>query len=298
MTILNLASDGLHGQVVTLAAVAAKHGPIDKNELITACSVPGNMARLRAALARWLEFGLFTEEEGKIKINIERKRGVPLDVVLDTLPTVCRRLVLQEQHCLPLTVTGEDTTEKGGARASDFARGLSWALAQDIYNLPDSANGIETLEGSQVNGQLTIFQNYTRWPGLRSWARYLGFATGENDFLFDPTEAVRGELSSILGVGETMPATVFLDELSTKIPVLDGGRYRKEVEANLRLDTWRKPAEGHLSMSLSIALRRLELNGTLVLETKADAGSVVKLTGRNFRNWTSFTHVRMVGEQA
>ncbi len=295
MTILNLASDGLHGQVVTLAAVAAKYGPIDKDELLSACSVPGNMGRLRAALARWLEFGLFTEEAGKIKVNLERKRSAPLEAALDTLPSVCRRLVLQEQHCLPLTVTAEENTEKGGGRASDFARGLSWALAQDIYNLPDSANAIETLEGSQVNGQLTIFKNYTRWPGLRSWARYLGFATGEKDFLFDPTEAVRGELSSILGAGETMAATVFLDELSTKIPVLDGGIYRKEVEANLRLDTWRKPAEGHLSMSLSIALRRLELSGAIVLETKADAGSVAKLTGRNYRTWTSFTHVRMVG---
>ena len=66
MTILNRESDGLHGQVVALAAVAAKYGPIDKNELITACSVPGNMGRLRAALARWLEFGLFTEEADRI----------------------------------------------------------------------------------------------------------------------------------------------------------------------------------------------------------------------------------------
>lgn len=298
MTILNRESDGLHGQVVALAAVAVKYGPIDKNELLTACSVPGNMGRLRAALARWLEFGLFTEEAGKIKVNLERKRGASLEAMLDTLPSVCRRLVLQEQHCLPLTVTGEESTEKGSGRAADFARGLSWALAQDIYNLPDSAKGIEALEGPQVNGDLAIFQNDTRWPGLRPWARYLGFATGENDFLFDPTEAVRSELSSILGEGETMAATVFLDELSAKIPVLDGGSYRQEVEANLRLDTWRKPAEGHLSMSLSIALRRLELNGIIVLEIKADAGSVIKLTGRNYRTWTSFTHVRMVGAQA
>ncbi|WP_348697899.1 protein DpdG [Duganella fentianensis] len=298
MTILNRESDGMHGQVIALAAVAAKYGPIDKTELLTACSVHGNMGRLRAALARWLEFGLFTEESGKIKLNIERKRGAPLEAVLDTLPTICRRLVLQEQHCLPLTVTGEAITEKGGGRAADFARGLSWALAQDIYNLPDSAKGIEALEGPQVNGDLAIFQNDTRWPGLRPWARYLGFATGEKDFLFDPTEAVRSELSTILGVGESMAATVFLDELSDKIPVLDGGTYRQEVEANLRQETWRKPAEGHLSMSLSIALRRLELNGSIALETKSDSGSVVKLTGRNYRTWTSFTHVRMSGGRA
>lgn len=298
MTITNLASDGLHGQVVALAATAIKHGPIDKNELISVCSVPGDMARLRAALARWLEFGLFMEVVGEISINLERKRGAPLEAALDALPGVCRRLILQEQHCLPLWGSGDDPTEKGVGRASDFARGLSWALAQDIYSLPDSANAIEALERSQVTGLRTIFQNHTRWPGLRSWARYLGFATGENDFLFDPTAVVRAELPSILGVGERMAASVFLDELSANVPVLDGGTYRKEVEANLRVDTWHQPPAGHLSMSLSMALRRLELDGTIVLETKADAGSVVKLTGRHNRTWTTFTHVRMVGTKA
>jgi hypothetical protein len=298
MTITNLASDGLHGQVVALAATVIKYGPIDKNDLITACAAAGETARLRAALARWLEFGLFTEEADKISINLERKRGAPLEAALDALPAVCRRLVLQPQHCLPLWGSAENPTEKGVGRASDFARGLAWALAQDIYQLPDSGNAIEILERAQVTGARAIFQNHNRWPGLRSWARYLGFATGENDFLFDPTEAVRGELPSMMGAGETMAATVFLEALSANVPVLDGGVYRQEVEANLRTDTWHQPPVGHLSMSLSMALRRLELDGTIFLETKADAGSVVKLTGRDHRAWTTFTHVRRAGVKA
>jgi hypothetical protein len=298
MTILNLATDGLHGQVVALAAAAIKYGPIDKNDLITACAASGETARLRAALARWLEFGLFTEEADKISVDIDRKRGAPLEATLDALPAVCRRLVLQDQHCLPLWGSGENPTEKGVGKASDFARGLAWALAQDIYHLPDSGPAIASLERDQVSGARTIFQNEGRWPGLRSWARYLGFATGENDFLFDPTEVVRAELPSMLGVGETMAAPVFLDALSARVPVLDGGLYRKEVEANLRTDTWHQPPVGHLSMSLSMALRRLELDGTLILETKADTGSVVKLTGRHQRTWAAFTHVRMAGAKA
>ena len=298
MTILNLATDGLHGQVVALAAAAIKYGPIDKDNLITACAASGDTQRLRAALARWLEFGLFQEEAENISVNLERKRGTPLDAALDALPAVCRRLVLQQQHCLPLWGDADDPTEKGVGRASDFARGLSWALAQDIYQLPDSGSAIGVLERDQVIGARTIFQNNTRWPGLRSWARYLGFATGDNDFLFDPTEAVRGALASIIGAGETMAAPVFLDALSANLPVLDGGSYRQEVEANLRPETWQQPAVGHLSMSLSMALRRLELDGTLILETKADAGSVVKLTGRHYRTWTAFTHVRMAGAKA
>jgi len=295
MTITNLASDGLHGQVVALAAAAINYGPIDKNDLIAACAGTGDAARLRAALARWLEFGLFKEEADKISVILERKRGAPLEAALDALPIVCRRLVLQQQHCLPLWGSGDDPTEKGVGRASDFARGLSWALAQDIYQIPNSATGIESLERAQVTGARIIFQNHTRWPGLRSWARYLGFATGDNDYLFDPTEVVRGELASIIGAGETMAATVFLDALSANVPVFDGGVYRQEVEANLRIETWNRPPTGHLSTSLSMALRRMELDGTVILETKADAGSVVKLTGRDQRAWTTFTHVRMAG---
>jgi hypothetical protein len=306
MTILNLATDGLHSQVIVLAAVLAKHGPMKRDDLISVCAVrgddgAGDHQRLRAALARWLELGLFAEgtEEGIVLLRMEHKRSAPLDQLTDRLPAVCRRLILQDQHCLPLWGSGDNPTEKGVGRVSDFARGLAWALAQDIYTLGETATDIEALETPQVTKPRTVFQNGTRWPGLRAWARYLGFGTGHGgDFLFDPTEAVRGELAGIFDEGGVMAAANFLDELGARLPVLDGGTYRKEVEANLRPDTWRKPEPAHLSMSLSMALRRLELNGTIVLDRKADAGHAVSLTGRNYRSWATFTHVRMAGDQA
>ncbi|MGO4478711.1 protein DpdG [Massilia sp. 2TAF26] len=301
MTILNLASDGLHPQVIVLASVLAKQGPTDRDELISVCSVPDDVGRMRAALARWLELGLFTEEAGTIKLNLDIKRGAALDDTIDRLPGVCRQMLLQDQHCLPLWGPGAEPTEVGVGRVSDFARGIAWALAQDIYNLPEAAEKIEALEGSQVTAPRNIFLNRTRWPGLRMWARYLGFGSGpDNNFLFDPTEVVRQELPHILGKDETMTAQVFLDQLSARVPVLDGGSYRNQIEMSLKTDTWRKPPTGHLSMSLSIALRRLHLNGTIVLELRADAGTgnVIGLTGRNYRSWASFSHVRMIGEPA
>jgi hypothetical protein len=269
------------------------------------CAVPGDDGkerdggRLRTVLSRWIELGLFTEEAGKIRLKAEFKRGTTLDQLTDRLPGMCRQLALQEQHCLPLWAPNGEVTEEGIGRVADFVRGLSWALAQDIYNLPSGPDDIDALGRAQVVAPRFIFLNRTnRWPGFRVWARYLGFASGdESNFLLDPTEAVREELSQILGKGETMAAEIFLEELSVRLPVLDGGKYRREVEESLRSDSWRGPSGGHLSMSLSMALRRLELNGTIVLETKADTGSVVSLTGRNFRTWTSFTHVRMVGGQ-
>jgi hypothetical protein len=303
MTIINLASDGLHSQLIVLARVAAKFGPINRDELVRVCTAPGedgkdrDTARLRATLARWLELGLFIEEADTIGVNLESKRGSTIDELTDRLPAACRRLVLQEQHCLPLWGAGEDPTEKGVGRAADLARGLAWALAQDIYNLPDGGKEIEALDRSQATTARFIFLNDTRWPGLRPWARYLGFASS---FLFDPTEAVRDELPHILGKGKTMTAEAFIEALGARLPVLDGGVYRKEVEANLRPDRWRRPEPGHLSMSLSMALQRLDLDGTIKLETLADAGAraVVKLSGRNYRTWTSFTQVRLAGDKA
>lgn len=305
MTILNLSSDGLHSQLIVLARVAAKHGPIDKDELVSVCAArdeDGNERdsnRLRAALVRWLELGLFVEEAGLIKIQVEAKRGATLDELTDLFPSVCRRLAQQERHSLPLWAEGAEVTEDGTGRTADFVRSLSWALAQDIYNLPTGADEIEALDQGQIVSPGFIFLNKTRWPGLRVWARYLGFASGDDaNLLFDPTIAVRDELPHILGPGETMAAPIFIEELSLRLPMLDGGSYRKEVEARLRSDVWRAPPEGHLSMSLSMALRRLDLDGVIVLETKADTGAVVKLSGRDFRTWASFTHVRMVGDQA
>jgi hypothetical protein len=304
MTILNLSSDGLHSQLIVLARVTAKYGPIDKDELISLCAgrdedgKERDTGRLRAALARWLELGLFIDDAGAIRVQLESKRGATLDELTDLFPAVCRRLVLRAQHALPLWAPGGAATEDGAGRTADFVRGLSWALAQDIYSLPSGADEIEALDRGQMASDF-IFLNKTRWPGLRVWARYLGFASGDDsNLLFDPTDAVHAELPHILGTGETMAAPVFIEELGARLPVLDGGAYRKEVEAKLRPDRWRGPPDGHLSMSLSLALRRLDLNGTIALDTKADAGAgaVVKLSGRNYRTWASFTHVRMVGD--
>lgn len=305
MTITNLTNDGLHAQLIVLARMAAKFGPIDRDELIKVCTVPDeegkdrDKARLRATLARWLELGLFIEEAEAIRVNLESKRGTTIDEFTDRLPAACRRLVLQEQHCLPLWGQGEDPTEKGVGRAADFARGLAWALAQDIYNLPDGGKEIEVLDRSQAKSARFIFLNHSRWPGLRPWARYLGFGNGDgSSFLFDPTEAVRDELPHIMGKGKTMGAEALIEALGARLPVLDGGVYRKEVEANLRPDRWRGPEPGHLSMSLSMALRRLELDGTIKLDSLADAGAAVKLSGRNHRTWGSFTQVLLAGGKA
>lgn len=303
MTINNLASDGLHSHMIILARALFKQGPLAKEELVSMCSPPSvetgkdpDLTRLRAAMARWIELGLFSDDAGVVRLTEERLRGETLETWTDRLPARCRYLILQSEHCLPIWgALGSEKTEEGAARAADFARALSWVLAQDIYALPNS--DIEHLERTQVPSPHFIFMNDSRWPGMRVWARYLGFATGDdNSFFLDPTEAVRGELAHVLPSQQAVPADAFIDALATRLPVLDRGQYRRQVEEILRSENWRRTPAEHLSMSLSLALRRLELNGNIALEKRADAGTALTLTGRAYRTWSSFTHVRFLGD--
>lgn len=304
MTILNRQSDGLHPQVIVLARLLAKSGAMSKEDALAVCAPPNepgtekDVVQLRAALNRWVELSLFNESDGQVALNVQLRRGESVDDFTERLPRICRRLVLQPQHCTPLWVADDELaakpTEDGAGRAADFAKALSWALAQDIYSFPSRTADMLELNRHQVVPPKFILLNDTRVPGFKVWARYLGFAAGEdNGLLMDPTEAVREEITEFLKPGQSLLADEFVEELSTRLPVFDQGAYRVEVEGSLQSDKWRPPPERHLSMSLSMALRRLDLDGTIRLETKADASSTLFLTGRGYRTWARFTHVHL-----
>ncbi|WP_244814746.1 protein DpdG [Caballeronia sp. Lep1P3] len=303
MSITNLASDGLHAHMIVLARALSKQGPLTKDDLISVCAPPADdsgkepeLNRLRASLGRWTEIGLFSNEHGVVRITTERQRGETIDEWTERLPAICRRLMLRPEHCLPLWEPNLAKTEEGAGRVADFTRALSWALAQDIYSLPNI--NLEQVERAQVLSPYFIIMNFSnRLPGFRAWARYLGFATGgDNNFFVDPTEAVRAELEHVLTKETTTLANTFVDALAERIPVVDRGEYRRQVEETLKPSIWRRVPSDHLSMSLSLALRRLELDGTIALERRADAGSTLSLTGRAYRTWGRFTHVRLLGD--
>lgn len=307
MTILNTTSDGLHSQMIVLARTVARTGAIARDDLVAMCGpvpIPGekepDFAKLRAALARWVELSLFSGQDGMIQLNVAPMRGESIDDFTDRIPRLCRALVLKAEHTQPLWPVDAkrgERSEDGTGRTGDFARSVSWILAQDIYSLPSSWGDIEKLEASQVIQPKFFIFNQSRWSGLRVWARYLGFGSGEEGkFFADPTVAIRQELLSILKQGESLPANAFIDALAERLPVLDRGYYRMLVEAEIRPNSRRQLPEDHLSMSLSFALRRLELDGIIVLDKKADAGTTLALTGRGYRTWARFTHVRLMGD--
>lgn len=295
MTILNLANDGIYPELISIFQVIAKNGPIEIEEVVRICSAD---RAPRSSLTRWTELGLFEVEDKNVKLaaNIVVKRGESLDSLIKRLPAICRRLMLEEKNCLPIW-NKEGLSEDGTGRAADIARGLAWVLAQDIYEFSDvSADKIESIERQQIKAGKFVFLNKTRWPGLRSWARYLGFAVGdERTFFIDPTSAVRDEMPSLFHGAKSIPITEFLTELGARLPVFDDGAYRKLIESNLNEEVWRRVPDSHISMSLSLALRRLELDKTIAFEDKADAGHSISLTGRNYRTWSKISHIRLLG---
>jgi hypothetical protein len=289
MTILNHASDGLYPEMIVLARAAALAGSMAPEELVGLCATDSPV-RLRAALSRWTSLGLFHNDGTKVDVAaaFARKRGESIDDWTSRLPHLCRTLALSPLNCLPLWGTSEGIT-------ADLGRGLAWLLCQDIFSLPRTWDAVEVLTSTQVRGA-TLIQNDTRWNGLRFWARYFGFASGgSRSFFVDPTDAVKAVAATFLPEGDSLDAFTFVDELAQRLPVLDGGAYRGEVERQMDGSNWRKPLEGHLSMALSFAIRRLRLDGSLVLEARSDAQRGFTLTCKDYVSGEVFTHVRARG---
>ncbi|REE06569.1 hypothetical protein B0G71_8249 [Paraburkholderia sp. BL27I4N3] len=304
MTVINQAGDGLYSQLISLARAVAKYGPIAKEDLLAMCALPTTdegadpvITRLRMTLTRWTQLGLFVDDDSGIGLTFDTDRAEPSDEFSDRLPAMCRSHVLKAENCTPIWAPSNEKTEDGAGRSADFVRGIAWSLMQDIYTLPGATEEIEALETAQIESPRFVFMNKTRWPGFRGWGRFLGFATGnDSTFLLDPTEAVRAELSAILEPKQAVAADEFVNALAKRLPVIDRGQYRRQVEDVLRANVLRRLPDDHLSMSLSLALRRLSLDGTIALENKADAGVSLALTGRGYRTWDRFTHVRLVGD--
>jgi hypothetical protein len=298
MTITNYASDGQFPILIALVRVLAAQGALPREELVRVCAT-GDEKHTKATLSTWTDLGLFVEDEERgvrLADSFSKRRGETLDELTDRLPAHCLRTFFDSRHALPLWRPGGERSDEEIGPSADFVRELAWALSQDIYSVSfdTGAETIEALEQRQVIPGKHVFVNRTRWPGLGFWARYTGFASADGHTI-DPTDAIREALTAIFETSRQLPAAEFLSRLNDALPVVDGGRDRVAVEAVLDPSVWQKPPTDHLSMSLSFALRRLQLDQTLVLEAQADAGQIFFLSGRDFRVLDRFSRVEWQG---
>jgi hypothetical protein len=152
MSILNRENEGLPSILLTISSVLVREKAISRDELLKIClpdslndSDNNKASRFRGILNRWTTLGFFEEDDEKIKLSVELKRGESPSSFLDRLPTICRSLPLDATFGNPLWPTDGRVSEEGAGLTADYCRGLSWCLSQDIYTLPTSWAELENL---------------------------------------------------------------------------------------------------------------------------------------------------------
>jgi hypothetical protein len=293
MSILNRPADGAFNVLLALYRVV-RRGPVARDALLALCApataVDPNRSLAAAALETAIALGLFEEFDDGVRLF-----ALLPDAAYDPqrFPQTLRDLLLGDRNVPDLW---------SNDRAADIARGLCWVLAQDPIALQGAKwDAIDALQKQQLPDGLKVFAAEGRWAGFKAWAGCLGFAwtapyPTSGSLTIDPTEAIEAALPAVFAEQTTLDAGEFLRRLGEALPVLDGGRYRTQVESRLSPEAWRAPAVDHLSLTLSLALERLRLAGALVLEDRDEEGVGRRfLSGRRKPTLGRFTHVRLEG---
>jgi hypothetical protein len=276
MSLLNITNDGQPNILVVLhATVLRASKPILETELLESVApvaiVEDEGQQARNTLNRWTELGMFVKENGLISVKdkIPTRKASSLEILPFTRRIACRQALAEENN--------PDLWASQSARAADLTRSLAWMLAQDAYRA--SFNQFEMQESLQIlEPSRQMMRNSTRRTGLQYWARFLGFSRHPYAAI-DPTVAIRDALPEIFGPGEGIPAPQFVERLSIVLPVLDGGRWQKEVLSVVNPMALSPRQPGQISSALSRALLNLWHTGELMLEQKADLGNSITLSG-------------------
>jgi len=277
MSLLNLTNDGLPNVLIVLYGVVARaRTTLTRDALLDTVAPPGvsDGKMARQTLNRWTELGLFMEEDAGVTLTVPPATDLRDDAeLLLAVRTAARQVALAETN-------NTDLWAKQGGKSADLTRSLAWLLAQDVYRTRFDA--LEGLELTQISdSDIRLLQNNTRRNGLQYWGHFLGFVRQPGGGDIDPTVAVRDSLAQCIGPGEEMPASHFVDRLAAALPVLDGGSWRRTVEARLEMDALPTLAEGQLSTSLSRALINLMMDEVLEFQNRADVGTSIVFTGRD-----------------
>jgi hypothetical protein len=146
-------------------------------------------------------------------------------------------------------------------------------LASD-YFLPGSGRGITTSSLDEFYSQYLPgnIPNNSEKPIIQDYGHFLGYLTidASGDCVVDPTRAVRRILPAIFGERRSLSIEEFLSAAARNIPVLDTGTYRQQVESRMSGPPSGSLSNRRLSMSLGLAMARLENEHVLKLDGASD----------------------------
>ncbi len=277
MSLLNHASDGLPNVLIVLfQTIAEARGGLGEATLLDRLEPPDSISdqrKVAQTLRRWLELGLFEARSDRSVISepYRDSKGHPYGSIGHC--RVAARAAAFEQS------NNERFWDAEKSKAADLTRSLAWLLVQNVYkldwkSLPDEESRQLVLEDAR------FARNSTRLAGLRMWAPFLGFSWKDlGDYVVDPTLAIRDVIGDLVPKGRELPMDRFLENLATALPVLDQGRYRREVEDNLDPGSYHRLPEHHLSTALSRALYRLRREQVLEFRKLSDSGIAFHMTG-------------------
>lgn len=235
-----------------------------------------------------VELGLIASDGETVKLTPEAHKAAARGS--DGIATHLRGLVLSPE------LNSEPWGSQSGAR--DLTNALAWFLTFSAAQAPARMEGQHPNAKSaqeddfgprqprrggsdEEDGGGWPISNTTRWNAFQRWACSLGFAwrTPADRLVPDPTKAVRETLPLIFEEQEVMDGQTFVRNLGSCIPVLETGTYRKFVEEN-----WRRPAPQQQSLTAATtdALKRLDAEGSLKLEDRADAPRISMVDGSTF----------------
>lgn len=292
MSLLNQSSDGIPSVLVALVRGSLTLGAVPRKKLLD-CVAPRSLvddqAMATKTLNRWEELGLFEERDDKTRLaDTYVDKLKPTQGAATAVAQITIEIILDERN-------NENFWESDKNRSADLVRATAWMLAQDVYDFqPRSHEEALTREQEQLPLEFVIFQNNTRWTGYKAWSEFLGFGRSDlagGRYHIDPTKALRGMILELIPPGEEIPISDFVERLAKRAPVIDGGVYRRQVEARILPGKWSKPLDDALSSSLSRMLLRLREAHVIDLRRKSDFGKVIRLIGREGREIQSVTHV-------
>lgn len=239
-----------------------------------------NLEMVHAVVNETVKMGLVLEQEGIVSLS----QDLPKDMLdknkgVEVFPFYIFDLFVsdmnQENH--------------------DLVRLLTWFLAQDAYDAPDTWKRFERALIHQVGEHKLDCTNDNRYSQFLYWSRFCGFTTmyeiDQKSLVPDPTIYMKWVLPSLFSERKNLSFNEVVRGLAQRCPVFEEGKFRNEMEVEYRHEN---RGERFLSTVTSHAWLRLRDEGYVTLDHKSDAEVYVLIeSDRQHR----FSHITWLGKK-